>query len=81
MSLIASTVDWGAMGEVVVAALVAGLTVTLAFSIAILGATRAVDLRRDGHAAAAWVYGAVGVLGLAVTALAVVLGILAMAAK
>jgi hypothetical protein len=81
VSVLATVVDWEALGEVVVAALVAGLAVTVAFSVAILGATRAVDLRRDGHGAAASVYVVVGVVGILATTAAIVLGILAMTSK
>jgi len=81
MSPLASVIEWGALGEVVVASLVAGLGVTMAFSIAIYGATRAVDLRRDGHGVAASFYLVLGALGLLVTATAIVFGILAMTTK
>ena len=48
-----SVVDWGALLEVVWTSLVGGIGVTAIFAVAILGATRAVDLRQAGNPAAA----------------------------
>jgi len=48
-TLLATVIDWTALGETVLAALVAGTVVTLFFSIGIYGATRFADLRRDGR--------------------------------
>jgi hypothetical protein len=81
MSVLASAVDWDALGEVVVYSLAAGLGVTFVFSLAIFGATRAVDVRRDGHVAAAGVYGIVMVIGLAAIVALIALGIAAMTSK
>ena len=53
---LASVVEWGDVVQVIWTSLVAGLGVTFAFSLALVGATRAVDLRRDGHTGAASVY-------------------------
>lgn len=66
---VASVVDWAGLLEVVWVSLLAGIGVTAAFAFAILGATRAVDVRRDGSALAAGAY-----LGLMVVALLVVIG-------
>ena len=81
MHLVGSIVDGEALLNVVWASLAAGLGVTLAFAVAIFGTTRAVDLRRDGHAAQAAVFAVVGVLALAVVAAAIVLGIIVMTSK
>jgi hypothetical protein len=74
-------VDWGALGKVIAAALVTGIGVTGFFSVAILGATRSVEMRRSGRGAGASVYAAVGVIGAAVCVAAVVLGIIVMTSK
>ena len=74
-------VEWDLLLQVIWAALAAGLAVTIAVSLAILGATRAADARRDGDTFDAVFYGAVCVLGLAICAAAVVLGIVVMTSK
>jgi hypothetical protein len=74
-------VDWNALLKVIWVSLAAGIGVTGAFAFAIMGATRAVDLRRDGHLAQAGVMAAVMVVGLAASGAAIVLGIVALTAK
>jgi hypothetical protein len=76
-----ATVDWDALLQIIWTSIVAGIGVTAAFGIAILGATRAVDLRRAGQGASALVAGTVGVLGLAVVCGAIVFGIVVMTNK
>ena len=76
-----AVVDWGALLEVVWTALVGGIGVTALFAFAMLGATRAVDLRRDDNAAAAGAYAVLTVVALTAVAVAVVLGILVMTQK
>ena len=46
--ILATVVDWEALLDVVVASLVAGVGVTITFSLAIYGATRFAEVRRDG---------------------------------
>jgi hypothetical protein len=74
-------VEWDLLLQVIWAALAAGLAITIAVSLAILGATRAADARRDGDTLDAIVYSALFVLGLAACAAAVVLGIVVMTSK
>jgi hypothetical protein len=76
-----AVVDWGALLEVVWTSLVGGIGVTAIFALAILGGTRAIDMRDAGNPAAAGVYGALTALALAAVAVAVVLGILVMTQK
>jgi hypothetical protein len=76
-----TVVEWGDLLQVVWASLLAGLGVTFAFSLALLGATRAVDLRRDGHTGAASVFVVVMAIGLIATAAAIVFGIVVMTSK
>ncbi len=81
MSVLATIVDWTAVFQTIVAAIVSGVGVTLAFSIAVLGATRWVDLSRDGRGAAALAAATVGVVAFAVCIAAIVLGIVVMTTK
>ena len=79
--MIATVVDWAALRDVVVASLAAGVGVTVAFSLAIMGLTRLADMRRDGRSLEAWAYGGIAVAGLAASATAVVYGIILMTSK
>ena len=74
-------VDWKALGEVVLYSLVAGVGVGFCYSLAIVGAARFADMRRDGRTAGAAVYALLGVLGLAVSVAAIVAGIIVMTQK
>ena len=78
MPLLATIVDWEALGETVLAAFVAGVGVTLTFSLAILGAVRVAEASRDGRRLEAGFFGALGLLALAATLAAIVFGIVIM---
>jgi hypothetical protein len=67
--------------ETVVASIVGGVGVTVAFSIAIWGVARFADLSRSERPLAAGGAAAVTLLALAVTAASVVLGIVVMTRK
>ncbi len=69
------------LAETVIASLVAGVGVTAAFSMAIWGGARFVDLNRGGRPVAAAFAAALGALALATTLAAVVLGIVVMTSK
>jgi hypothetical protein len=75
----ASIVDWDALLTVVWASFAAGVGVTAAFGLAILGGTRAHDLRQEGRAGEATLFGVVGVLGIVAVFGAIVVGILVLA--
>lgn len=77
----ASVIDWGALLDVLWASLLGGVGVTAAFSLTLLGATRAVDMRRDGRVAAAGAYAALTAVGTVVVLGAVVIGVIVMTAK
>jgi len=62
----------------IVASVVAGIGVTVVFSVAIWGAARSVDLSRSERPTAAAAAAAVGVTGLAATLGAVVVGLVVM---
>lgn len=67
--------------ETVIASFVAGVGVTVVFSLAIWGGVRFVDLSRGGRPLAAGGAAALGVLALAVTLAAIVVGIVEMTSK
>jgi hypothetical protein len=81
MLLLASIVDSDALVRTVIASVVAGLGVTLAFSLGIYGAVRTAELRRDERPLAAGAAAGLMVLGLGVSLAAVTLGVIAMTAK
>ena len=82
MSLLLGTVvDTSAILRTVVGALVAGIGTAVAFAFAILGATRFAELRRDERPIEAGAFAVLAVLGLGVTAGAVVFGLLVMTSK
>jgi hypothetical protein len=67
--------------QTVVASLIAGVGISLVFSIAIWGAARFVDLSRGERPVAAFGAAAVAVAGLVATMAAVVFGIVIMSSK
>ena len=73
-------IDWNALLDVLWASVLGGVGVTATFALAILGGTRAVYLRRDGHLLAAGAYGALLVIAGAAVVGAVVFGIIVIAA-
>ena len=71
-------VDWAALLDVLWTSLLAGIGVTAAFAFAILSATRAFELRRDGHASSAGLYAVAMTVSLIVVVGALVFGIVIM---
>jgi hypothetical protein len=78
MAVIVETKD---LIETIVVSLVAGVGVTVVFSIAIWGAARFVDLSRSDRPLAAGGAAALTVLGLGLTFASVALGIVVMTSK
>ena len=76
-----ATVDWDALLTVIWSAALAGTGATAAYGLAILGASRAVDLGRNGRMGEATVYAVIGVLGMATVIAAVVFGIVVLSSK
>jgi hypothetical protein len=77
-----TVVDWKALLDVVLASLVGAVGVTIMFSLAIYGATRLADMRREPHRTAETVgFGVLTAAGLVVTVGAVVLGLAVMLSK
>jgi hypothetical protein len=81
LSQLATVVDGKALWQTVVYAAAAGIGVTFAFSLALLGAARSLDLSRDGRTAAAAFSAVLAAIALAVVAAAIVLGIVVMTTK
>lgn len=77
----ATVVDTTALWQTVLAAAAAGIGVTFAFSVCILGVARFIELNRDGRSGAALVYGVVAGIAVAACAAAVVLGVVVMTQK
>jgi len=79
--ILASIVDTDALLKTIVAAFVAGVGVTFIFSLAILGASRFVDLSRDGRGTEAIAFGVLALVAVLVALAAVTLGIIVMSQK
>jgi hypothetical protein len=73
--MIPAAIDTAALLRMLYSSVLAGVGVAVIFSIAILGATRASDMRRASRAAAATAYLAVAVIGLALAAAIVIYGL------
>jgi hypothetical protein len=73
--VIGAIVDTHALVQVLWVSVLAGVGVTGAYGLAILGSTRALEFGRDGHVAGAVAYALIGVLGLATFVAAIVFGI------
>jgi uncharacterized membrane protein len=74
-------VDWATIGKVIAAALVASIGVSLAFSLAVLGATRWAEMRNARRGPEATGFALLGLFGVAVCAAAIVGGIIVMSSK
>ena len=79
--MIATVVETKELLQTVAASVVAGLGVTVIFSIAVYGATRSADLSRDQRPAAATAAAALSGLALAACLAAVVIGVIVMTSK
>ena len=79
--MLATIVDTDALLKTIGASFIAGVGVTLIFSVAILGASRFADMNRDGRPVAAIAFGLVGLLALLAAGAAVTVGIIVMTQK
>jgi hypothetical protein len=79
--MLAVIVETKELLQTIVASAVAGVGVTVVFSLAILGAARFADLSRGERPLAAGAAAALTILALGVTVAAVVLGIIVMTSK
>lgn len=73
--------DFAALLELVWAAPLAAVTVTVAWALVIWGSTRAADARRDGRTGQATLHLGVAVIGAAMFTALVVFGLLVMTSK
>jgi hypothetical protein len=73
--IVAKIIDTDAAWQAVWTAAVSGVGVTIVFSLAVLGATRSTDMRRDDRPGQAAIYAVLALVGLAATLGAVVYAI------
>lgn len=81
MSVLASVVDWEGIADVVLVSLGAGIGVTAVFAVAILGATRVMDMSRDGRVLEAGAYAVLAVAAFMVVVAASVFAVVIMTSK
>lgn len=72
-------VDWGALGQVVLYSLLAGIGIPAIFAVAVLGASRMTDPHRERGGGAVVLYGVLAVAGTVVSVAAVSYGLYLMA--
>ena len=77
----AEIINWNAAWQAVWTAAVSGVGITIVFSLAVLGATRTADSRRDDRPAQAVLYGAVALVAVGGTLAAVVYAIMLITTK
>lgn len=76
-----AAIDTEALLELMWAAPLAVLTITISYGLVVIGVTRAAEASRDGRAVAAGAYGALAIAGAALFAAAVVFGLIIMIQK
>ncbi len=79
--MIATIVDTQALLDTVVASVVAGLGVTLIFSIALYGVARFGEMTRVGRGGSAMAFGALAIAAAIAFAAAITVGIIVMTSK
>ena len=79
--MLATVIDTEALWETVVAAIVAGVGVTMVFAIAILGAARFLEESRGGRAPAAVAFAVLATVAVVAFVALVVLGLVVMTSK
>jgi len=79
MSVVAQIVDWSALAQTAIAALLAGVGIAFAFSLVILGASRLSDSSRELGLFGTVGYGTLTIASLLACVAAIVFGIVVMA--
>jgi hypothetical protein len=79
--VLATVVDWNALGKVALTGLIAAPGLTIAYSLVIVGTSRMSEARFEGHRAAVAFWGTVAVLAFASVAAAVAFGLHVMLSK
>jgi hypothetical protein len=74
-------IDTHALLKVLYASLIAGVSIAVVFSLAILGATRASDMRRAGRDGASAAYAAVAAVAVVLSTAIVVYGLILVTRK
>jgi hypothetical protein len=78
MNLLATIVDWDALAQTALAALLSGVGVAFSFSIGILGAAKLSDPAHEHGVAGRIFFGGLVLLGMAATIGAIVFGLVVM---
>jgi hypothetical protein len=76
-----AAIDFHALGQVIWASFVAGVGVTVLFSVVVYGADKAAAARRDGNGVEAAAYSALAICAMLVFAAAVVFAVSVMLSK
>ena len=76
-----AVVEVGQIFEVIWVSIAAGVGIVIAYSLAVVGMGRSAEARREGRGPAALVYGAIGLVFLAVFVAMIVLGVQIMLSK
>ena len=76
-----AAIDFHALGQVIWVSLVAGVGVSVLFSLVIFGADKAGDARREGQEGQARAFGTLAVVAMLVFSVAVVVGVIVMLRK
>jgi hypothetical protein len=78
MSFLATVVDWDALAQTVLAALLSGVGVAFTFSLGILGVARFTDGSRDAGLLGMIAFGLLALFGMLATVAAIVFGVIVM---
>ena len=78
MSVLASIVDWDALGQTVLAAILSGVGVAFTFSLGILGVARVTDRTREVGVLGMIAFGLLALCGMVATVAAIVFGVVVM---
>jgi hypothetical protein len=81
VSVIATVVDWAALGKVVLYSFAGAIGVTITTSLAILGAIRFADMRRDERVIEAGAFAILAAAAFAASVGAIILAIVVMVSK
>jgi hypothetical protein len=79
--MISALIDWHALLKVLYGSVLAGVSIAVVFSLAILGATRASDCRREGREGASVAYGVLATVAALISAGIVVYGLILVTRK
>ena len=78
MSVLATVVDWNALGQTVLAALLSGVGVAFTFSLGLYGVARFTDSSREPGLLGTIAFGVLALFGMLATVAAIVFGVVVM---